>query len=327
MKLKVAGYSSLIGVESYTVYAPVARAAIQKVKTVADVNGNLDGTYFHIWNALNTMRYVVWYSIGSFQVTDITTTADTAGSLNNKWFHLYSALDGRHFYVWYNVSGTGVDPVPNSNWSGISVAIATNALSTAVASATQAAINATNEFDATVLSSVVTVTNTRKGAATPASNGTTTGFTFNVTTPGTGKGSIAPNDFYNQTVGVDYTLVTVNGALNATANTLATATQTAIDPLADFVATVLTNEVTITNAANGDTFAAIDSTLKPTGFTFNLTQTGLLALPAGTNMFRIVGRIPDQRYIQQGNFNGPVEGAVTKIDIIVHEHQVTAIFE
>jgi hypothetical protein len=62
-------------------------------------------------------------------------------------------------------------------------------------------------------------------------------------------------------------------AAGAAAAVVAAAVQVAVDALADFVATVLVDTVTITNAANGQTTDASDGAA-PTGFTILVTQQG-----------------------------------------------------
>jgi hypothetical protein len=71
------------------------------------------------------------------------------------------------------------------------------------------------------------------------------------------------------------TLVPVAIAAADTASQVATATQTAIDALADFTASVNTATVTITNAAVGDCTTVVDGpTASATGFTFARTTAG-----------------------------------------------------
>ncbi len=116
--------------------------------------------------------------------TTVVCGADTAGSLNSTFFNLYSAGDATKYYVWYNVNSAGVDPAV-ANSTGIEVAIATGALATAVATATQLAVDALVPFIATVNSATVTIRNATSGVTTNASDGTAaTGFTITVTVAG-----------------------------------------------------------------------------------------------------------------------------------------------
>jgi hypothetical protein len=80
------------------------------------------------------------------------------------------------------------------------------------------------------------------------------------------------------------TPVEVAVATGASADTVAAAVSAAIDALADFSASVVTDTVTITNAADGETADVADGSAA-TGFTFAVTQDGVTAdisLPEGS---------------------------------------------
>ncbi len=117
--------------------------------------------------------------------TTVTCIADVAGSLNNDYFFINSASDARQYYVWYNVNAAGIDPAISGRL-GIEVAVATGALDTAVASATNTALNDIIDFTATVLGATVTVINANNGNTTNAS-AQTSGFTVTVTQAGDGE--------------------------------------------------------------------------------------------------------------------------------------------
>jgi hypothetical protein len=73
-----------------------------------------------------------------------------------------------------------------------------------------------------------------------------------------------------------YTAVQVTIAVNATAAAVATALQTAVDALTDYVATVSGKVVTITDNVNGPAHVAADAevTLSKTGFAFEYVTAG-----------------------------------------------------
>lgn len=130
----------------------------------------------------------VWYGVDTAQVVSITTRADVSSDLQNDYFFIYTPSGG--YYVWYNVGGSGVDPAPAGSWTGIVVAISANASQNAVASATQAAIDADAAFVATVSGNVVTVTNASMGYASEAHEGVGTGFAFAVVTAGQSEAEV-----------------------------------------------------------------------------------------------------------------------------------------
>lgn len=127
---------------------------------------------------------------GVKEVNTVTCIADIAGSLNSTYF-LFSAMNTgggsqTNYYVWYNVNGAGVDPAVAGK-TGISVALATGAIDTAVASATRSAITSASTGKVTITGATVAViiTGNFMGNATNASDGgAATNFVFVNTTPG-----------------------------------------------------------------------------------------------------------------------------------------------
>ena len=124
------------------------------------------------------------------EVTEITCGADVAGSLSGLCWLLNAP--GTEYYVWYDVGGMGsVDPAIAGK-TGILVGIDQDAIASAVATATAAAINALADFGAPAPgAAVVTVTNAANGSVDDASDGPapySTGWiaAWVVTTPGSG---------------------------------------------------------------------------------------------------------------------------------------------
>lgn len=98
------------------------------------------------------------------QKTCIFTKADDAGSLNNKYFVMHEPVSNDKHYFWFNVAAGGVDPaVPNA--TGHAIAISSGATKNAVASATQAVIDALAWVSATVTGNEIEVTMVADGYA------------------------------------------------------------------------------------------------------------------------------------------------------------------
>ena len=126
------------------------------------------------------------------EVTNITTVADIASSLNNTYFYINSV--DTSFYVWYNVSGGGVDPGIVGR-TGVMVAIIIGDTAATVASATATALDALIDFKVPAPGgSTLTVTCVVGGYVDDATDAGSTGFTFSVTTPGTGDVCAFTND-------------------------------------------------------------------------------------------------------------------------------------
>lgn len=113
------------------------------------------------------------------QSENITCVADVSASLNNKYFVFYTPAGVKH-YAWYNVGAGGTDPaLPGA--TGNVVAISSGASASAVASATQAVLDAISGFDCSVDGAVLTLVRTVKGYAKPSHDGAAgTGFSLEV---------------------------------------------------------------------------------------------------------------------------------------------------
>jgi len=108
--------------------------------------------------------------------------------------YFYISSPDTDYYVWYNVDGAGSDPGIGSR-TGIEVAVNSSDNADTVASKVQAAIDAQGDFSASVLSNIVTVTNTNGGAATNISD-QTVGGSFSVATIQEGVDSDIKNGDY-----------------------------------------------------------------------------------------------------------------------------------
>jgi hypothetical protein len=121
------------------------------------------------------------------EVSTVTLVADVAGSLNDKYFFLSTGGSATHtHYVWYNINSAGTDPAI-SGMTGVEIAGATGASAATLAGATNTAIDALAGYSSTVSDATVTITNAASGGAHDIADGPTgssTGFTFDVTTQG-----------------------------------------------------------------------------------------------------------------------------------------------
>lgn len=229
-----------------------------------------------------------------------------------QYFTMYSATDATAYYVWYNKASGGGDPAPAGK-TEIEVAIGGSDTAAQVATATQGAIDAvTADFNAVVNADTitVTVTNVDTGSTTDAANvnvgGTNFAWNKEVSTvqcplastfAASGAGDYfvlySANDttkyhvWFNVDDGTPNTDPAPAGSVGIevvvlaadNASQVATKTKDAIDAMADFVATVNTDTVTITNAtagpstnvadgvSSGCTFATITNPVKGIGKT------------------------------------------------------------
>ena len=122
------------------------------------------------------------------QITTITTTAGStlASSGTASYFLINNANNETSYYVWYKI-GTATDPALSSK-TGIPVVALSSDSNSVIASKTNYTISRIiQDFETSVSSNIVTVTNVNSGPATNASAGTS-GFTIATTTEGVGEG-------------------------------------------------------------------------------------------------------------------------------------------
>lgn len=125
-------------------------------------------------------------STGLKEITDVECVADVSSSLNDTLFVLWSAGDAQEYHVAIDVDGAGTY-TPPVGVVLVPVAISENDTADDVAAAVQAAIDALDDFEASVVTDTVTITNAAKGATTDAEDDgdAPTGFTITVTQQGT----------------------------------------------------------------------------------------------------------------------------------------------
>ena len=121
---------------------------------------------------------------GVEQVTQVTTVADVGGNLAGTYWTIDSANDATQYYIWYNVSGSGISPsLPGKTGIQVNIItgdtandVATKTVSAILAQSVDFSI----PFPG---ANVITITNIADGPAFNAGSGTT-GFTVTVTVPG-----------------------------------------------------------------------------------------------------------------------------------------------
>ncbi len=116
------------------------------------------------------------------QVSTVLCVADVSDSLRGKYFLISAGDEGELYYVWFKTSGVGTDPAVDSA-TGVLVNIATDDDAPTVASAVSAAVHALDDFNASVSTATVTITNAIGGLTVDGSAGNA-GVTFTVTTKG-----------------------------------------------------------------------------------------------------------------------------------------------
>lgn len=139
------------------------------------------------------------------EITDFT-FGSAASMTSNDYFFFYSSADARKYYMWVNKDGTGVDPAPLADYTGIELAVTTGQTAQQVAIAAQAAFDSTfyPDFTSVVRSSpnddTVRVTNNSAGVTSNAVNfNMNAPFTITLIQDGTGDGNFIVNDGDNLT--------------------------------------------------------------------------------------------------------------------------------
>lgn len=256
---------------------------------------------------------------GVEEVTSITTRADVGSNLGGTFFLIYD-ISGS-VAVWFNVGGANTQPSSGANRS-IQVNISANDTAPTVATAVQTTLNADAEFNATVLSNVVTATSvTKLSVADAVDGGIPTGFTISTPVQGQTPNSLGGTyfDIYDDVGAVRVWLDTgssiapavpgggrllpVTIAPNDSASAVGTAVKIAVDADVKFNATVVSNAVTITVSTVGVKTNASDGAL-PTGFTITVLTQGAPAVTLDAKYFILSDVNGDIAYWYALN-NGP----------------------
>lgn len=112
------------------------------------------------------------------ELTEITCVADVAGSLAGTYFTINSTYNLVQNYIWFKVSGVGSDPAIAGK-IGIQVDLITNDSAPTVATKINAELSGNEDYNSSVNSNILTITNIRFGPAANATAGTS-GFTIDI---------------------------------------------------------------------------------------------------------------------------------------------------
>lgn len=229
--------------------------------------------------------------VGTPTVYTVNTVADVGGSLHLTYFIIYDSQGS--VAVWYDVNNTGAPPPPHGANRGIRVAsVVTGDTATVVATKTGQVMALDNAYSIAVIGNQITATNVVNGSLPTPSNGTS-GFTAARSVNGTADASIDGKYFIINDengsvavwydVGDDGTPEPFHGASRSirvggvnygdSAATVAAATVAAVNPDLSFIASNLSNVITITNVADGN---VPDATAGTSGFAVVVAQQGSL---------------------------------------------------
>lgn len=139
-------------------------------------------------NPSNTKVLPLEAFYGKREITTVLCVADSSKSLQNTYIVFYTIdEDGTatKYAAWINVNSEGAEPTV-AGATMIEVAIATDALASAVATALDSALSAATDCVSSVSDATVTITNKYFGDVTAAADTGLTGFTVTVTTAGWG---------------------------------------------------------------------------------------------------------------------------------------------
>lgn len=151
--------------------------------------------------------YNVWQGLSNAvlpQVVSITTDAASTMA-SEEYFIIYSSAGARKYVVWVNKDGGGTDPAPIANAIDLEWDVATGNTAAQTAATLQNLLNSTfnKDFSVSILSNVLTVTNTSAGvSASPSNVGIGGAFAITVTQAGTGSGNYIISDGDNLTLAV-----------------------------------------------------------------------------------------------------------------------------
>lgn len=151
--------------------------------------------------------YNIWLGDSSSvlpQVVQIT-TGDASTMASNQWFTVYSSASSRQYVIWVNKDGTGVDPTPIAAAFDLAWVVTTGQTAAQTATTLQTLLNSTfyKDFSVSILSNVLTVTNTSAGvSASPSNFNVGAPFAITTTQAGTGSGNYVVQDGDNLTLAV-----------------------------------------------------------------------------------------------------------------------------
>lgn len=229
-----------------------------------------DGGYFLLNSSSNVRKYFVWFNKSGTPEIQTLTFDNVIMPPAGSYFLINSADNTNLYFVWFDPTGATATPsgVDTLGRTGIRVSSAGLTTGSQIANAV-ASVLPTIDFLAIPSSNTVTVTNMANGVTTAATNGgiPVTNFTVVVNQVGVDP-TPAPSNA--DTVGRLGISVDITQAVSAT--DVANAANLAINTVNDFTSVYTSGStIRVTNADNGVTTQATDSTFVPVGGTFTIT--------------------------------------------------------
>jgi len=293
--------------------SPTTATIAGLINTAINTNINLDFT-----STVST-NIVTITNVGAGAVTDAVSSTSPAANLvvsvttqgrESSYFVINSALNQRRYVIWFDRTGTDLQPTVSGTFDYLRIVTGAAPTNITIATAIHNAINAniSSDFTSTYTAgtAVVTITATVFGATTDSFQSTnpSANLTISTTAQGSTSSYFVIYSALNQrkyvvwfdrsgsdlqpTVSGTFAYVRVITGLAPTTATIAAAisTQIAVNASLDFVTSVSSNIVTITNSASGPTIDPFQSTVPTANLTINVTAQGTGPLP-GTIPLRV----------------------------------------
>jgi hypothetical protein len=259
---------------------------VTSIRTVADVDGNLAGTFFKIDDTSASSEHYVWMDVSAIvETTRIQMPLDATGwpasAAAAAFFQVRTANDaaaGSDFYVWYSVEGLATDPAGTG--SGIEITgVASADVAAVIAVQTASLINAfsfagSTSFTAAASADSITITQVQVGPVSPfaSSGAAASDVTASVIVSTLSSGLATSVDPAPVVTGVGISVPLVR---DDTANTVATQVGSAIGGATEQnfgTPTVSATEVLVTISSVGATPNASDNN---TGFSISTVTQGV----------------------------------------------------
>lgn len=175
--------------KNYTFYANTSTKQRKEISLLS-VSQLVSGTStITVTDGTITNKYTFVNGVAESSKVTCNAASTLSPSGPGDYFTFSSAKDETNYYVWYNVASGNTDPAL-SNKVAIEVDVAALDTNAQVASKTYAAINVFTDFNVSVSTNEVTITNSSAGIATDIADGGT-GFSFTILFQG--EGEDAPN--------------------------------------------------------------------------------------------------------------------------------------
>jgi len=263
-------------------------------------------------------QYVQAYSVwegnsNSVQPQIITATTGAASTMvSGQYWLIYSSNNARLYYVWVKKDGSGSDPNPIANSTGIEWDITTGQTNAQTAATLVTALNSTfyKDFSASNVSNLVTITNNSAGTAASPSN-VSVGAPFALATAqtGVGSGNFTIQDGDNLTLGIkklDEDIGVILSSINA--------------PTYDEVVEIVASGATPPTSLNGPIAPGTNITLPNNTRNGNVAQ--YYAVGSGRLGVYLNGQFLDEEstaYTEVGAIGAPSNQIQIQIQLLVND--------